>query len=69
MSKPNLTATIQWVTVEQELPDDEITVLMADKEGEIWMGCHLDNLWFSDVYKVEGVTHWAHLPEHPTVKA
>jgi hypothetical protein len=73
MSKP---ATIPclidpWIPTAQELPDEDICVLIALSDGEVWTGFLDGGAWrFSSADLVdqgEGttVTHWTHIPVHP----
>ncbi len=56
----------QWVDATEELPDADITVLVAgDFDGQVWLGYFDGEDWQS----VEGgkidVTHWAEVPSPP----
>ena len=47
---PNLpsappSCSVRWVDAHKELPDDEMTVLVALADGEVWTGFHEDNQW------------------------
>jgi hypothetical protein len=54
---------IHWVDVRDHLPDDEITVLIQDSGGDIWLGWHDNNAWRNGIRKLPKITHWADLPE------
>lgn len=62
---------IYWIAADFDLPDDDITVLMALSDGEVWTGFLDDGKWryvsADPVDQGEGttVTHWAHLPAFP----
>lgn len=61
-----LTTPITWIPVAEQLPDDDITVLVAGLEVEL--GYHSDGEWISpigDGALLDTPTHWADLPEHP----
>jgi len=66
-----VTGKIEWVDAARELPDDEMTVLMALSDGEICPGFRDGNDWryvsadLVDQGDGVTVTHWAALPEHP----
>ena len=48
-------------------PDDEVTVLIALDDGEVWTGYHEGEGWLyvSGDPMASKVTHWKHLPEPP----
>lgn len=57
-----------WIPVNDHLPDDEMTVLLALADGEVWPGFHDDGKWFyvsADPVGVE-VLHWAEFPAPPS---
>jgi hypothetical protein len=58
-----------WVRVQDRLPDDDSTVLIAIKDASepVWMGWHDVDGWQSvDALQLGGaVTHWRPLPEGP----
>jgi hypothetical protein len=67
----------KWMPVASELPDDEITVLLASSDGEVYLGYHSgdEDLCTSDGWMFETlfepmpgvrITHWADLPEAPS---
>lgn len=62
-----MTPTI-WNRVEDQLPDDEATVLIALADGEVWTGFLDAGEWrYVSADLVEArVTHWAHFPNPPT---
>lgn len=64
MSNP---ITITWQSVVDELPDDEITVLIVLVDGEVWTGFRDGDQWrYVSADLVEpAVTHWAHFPPPP----
>jgi hypothetical protein len=56
-----------WTAVKDKLPDDEMTVLLALADGEVWPGFHEGGQWFyvsADPVGVE-VRHWAEFPAPP----
>lgn len=56
-----------WTAVKDKLPDDEMTVLLALADGEVWPGFHEGTQWFylsADPVGVE-VLHWAEFPAPP----
>lgn len=59
--------TITWIKCSDQLPDDEILVLVATQDGKVFQAFHEYGEWWE--YGVEAtalaVTHWAHLPPHP----
>jgi hypothetical protein len=68
---PAAIRVFSWKSVEEELPDDETSVLVfAPNDSEpVWIGFHEDGKWRSPcgMPLTHRVTHWAHLPEPPTM--
>lgn len=63
-----ISQTIQWIASKDSLPDDDITVLIALADGEVWTGFHDAGIWrfvSADAVTCE-VEHWAAFPEPPT---
>lgn len=63
-----MSATIQsWKPTSEELPDDDMTVIIALEDGEVWTGFMDAGLWrFVSADPVESeVTHWMEFPEPP----
>lgn len=60
--------TITWTKCSDALPDDEIAVLLAFADGDVWVGVHHFDGWRSlmtgALFRSQ-VTHWADLPPHP----
>lgn len=64
---PPQPVTIHWIDVRDHLPDDETTVLVADRNGEVWQAWHEGHAWLEmTAGRLVGITHWADLPEPPT---
>lgn len=66
----NLIEQITWIPVDEQLPDDDITVLAfrdADDDAEVWPCWHEAGQWHDagSGLPVEGVTHWAEMPGGP----
>ena len=64
----NLSETILWKSVQEELPDDELTVLvfMPGSDDGVALAFHVGNLWLSDsVNELHQVTHWADMLTGP----
>ena len=60
------TETIEWIPVDEQMPDDGMTVLIAFELADPWLGWHEDGQWRQvDSAPVDGVTHWAVPPEGP----
>ena len=59
-----------WIDATKELPDDDICVLIALDDGEVWTGFLAAEEWHyvSGDLMAAKVTHWMHLPEPPKVK-
>jgi len=64
-----MTETITWIDANEQLPDDEITVLVYSSQiadEPVWLGYHEEHLWLAvDGTELEDVTHWAHVPAGP----
>jgi hypothetical protein len=61
-------ASVTWIYVRDELPDDELTVLVAYRgEGDAHEGYHEDGAWryVNSGGEIKGVYAWANLPETP----
>lgn len=57
----------QWISVADRLPDDDLTVLIALADGEVWTGFMDAGDWryvSADLVGIE-VTHWMDFPEPP----
>lgn len=51
-----------------QLPDDDITVLVALDDGEVWPAYRSAGLWLyvtGDEIQSAEVVYWAHMPAHP----
>jgi hypothetical protein len=62
--------TVTWIPVEERLPDADITVMVhgPDMDPPMWLGWYDDEResWFEvSASTIEGVTHWAELPNGP----
>jgi len=58
----------EWIPCYQQLPDDEITVLIFSPLSEsapVWMGYMEADRWFEVNGAPVTVTHWMHLPAGP----
>ncbi len=65
---PMIPTPIYWIPVTESLPDDDITVLIADTEEDVFTGFHDgDNGWrYCSAERVMvPITHWAELPAPP----
>ena len=59
---------ITWINVDQELPDDDLVVLVfIETSDEVWIGYKDGDDWRgTDAHPFVGtVTHWAEMPEGP----
>jgi hypothetical protein len=60
-----------WIKTTERLPDDEMTVLIAMADGEVWTGYMDGDVWryvSGDPINASAVTHWMDLPPHPEAK-
>jgi hypothetical protein len=64
----NLTTSIHWTEASLKLPDDDLTVLIAEADGEVSEGFHESGVWrYANAAQVlSRVTHWAEWPEAPS---
>ncbi len=69
-----LTALLDWRYIHDDLPDDDVRVILAtereaDLHGEPLYGSLADGLWYNDEGGlIEGVYAWAHIPALPPMK-
>ena len=64
-----MTTPIHWIPVDQALPDDDLTVLIADTESDVTLGFidGEDGWRYLDGGLVTvPITHWSDLPSPPT---
>lgn len=64
----NLQSTITWIRAADQLPDDDITVLIVDGEENLEMGFFDGQTWrytSSDIVFC-GVIFWSEIPQFPT---
>lgn len=57
-----------WKLAADGLPDDEILVLIALNDDDVWTGYRDGDIWrYADAMPIttERVTHWMNLPTHP----
>ena len=59
--------TIEWKSVEDELPDSDITVLVySANDLSVWLGYYDEDLFISVGGEIAPhVTHWADMPFGP----
>lgn len=67
--------TINWISVDEQLPDDNIAVLVyaPGADEPVWIGSYDGVYWFSEAGPEYGndeeiaarVTAWAHVPKGP----
>lgn len=68
-SSPSPCSTF-WVDAAVELPDDDMAVLVALDDGEVWTGFRDAGQWryvSADLIEA-GVTHWAEFPAPPALR-
>lgn len=61
-------AQSEWISVEDERPETETTVLVRTERGYIFTSwaSDVDVFWFCDEEEDDRVTHWQPLPLPPT---
>lgn len=61
----NATATSEWISVDERLPDEQGHFLIVDKEGQMNTAFYTPRFgWFSH-FRIKNITHWMPLPEAP----
>jgi len=62
-----VSSSVEWVDTSKQLPDDDMTVLIALDDGEVWTGFMDSGVWrYVSADAIEGtVTHWAAFPAPP----
>ncbi|MFZ4539272.1 DUF551 domain-containing protein [Propionivibrio sp.] len=63
---------MEWIDVNQALPDDDQTVLVAMDDGEVWTGYQDAGDWryvSADLIASAKVTHWMDFPQPPGANA
>ena len=58
-----------WTPVAEGMPDDELLVLIAVNDDDVWTGYRLAGTWrYVDGFPIENerVTHWMPMPALPT---
>lgn len=62
-------AAIAWTACDDELPDDDLIVLVAiDSDSDpVWIGSYdsQEQHWYTPEHATISVTHWAEMPESP----
>lgn len=57
---------IKWIPVDQQLPDDEMTVMVCHPtlNEPVWFGYHEESNWYTPdgCWLETAVTHWAEMP-------
>jgi hypothetical protein len=63
-------ASVVGVDARVQLPDDDMTVLLAIDDGEVWTGFMDAGIWrYVSADKIEAeVMHWAEFPDPPNDK-
>lgn len=67
-AKLKIRRSIRWRDVWKEMPDDDLTVLVALDDGEVWTGFRDAGQWryvSADLISAR-VTHWAEFPLPPS---
>lgn len=60
--------SFRWISIDEELPEDESTVIVKNIDGVQWVADFSDDCFYPDefpVYKMrcDEVTHWMRFPE------
>ena len=64
-----MSAAFNWIAADQ-FPDDDLTVLLALEDGEVWTGFRDAGVWryvSADLIEAR-VTHWSEFPEPPEIE-
>jgi hypothetical protein len=62
----------EWTPVAEAMPDDDVLVLLALNDDDVWPGFRDGDIWrYVDAMPidVERVTHWMDLPPAPKREA
>ncbi len=62
----NKTQEFTWIGIDEALPDSDMTVMICQPYSTepVWLGFLDGDTWMSvEANFVDGVTHWAYLPE------
>lgn len=67
-ARSELGSKSRWISVKDQLPDPETTVLVCTERGYIFTSwaSDVDVFWFYDEEEDDRVTHWQPLPATPT---
>lgn len=67
-ARSELGSKSRWISVKDQLPDPETTVLVCTERGYIFTSwaSDVDVFWFYDEEEDDRVTHWQPLPAPPT---
>ncbi len=58
---------VVWHPTADDPPDDDLVVLTADGDGEVWPAFKLGPDWFDiDAGPMPAPRYWCHFPEAPT---
>lgn len=59
---------MEWISVEDRLPENDVEILISRTDGEIYLAVHQDDgRWYdsSEGSDVKFITHWMPLPLPP----
>ena len=67
-ARSKLGSKSRWISVKDQLPDPETTVLVCNERGEIFTSwaSDVDVFWFYDEEDDNRITYWQPLPAPPT---
>lgn len=66
--RPKTKVTCEWVPVTKQLPDDDLSVLAAFNDGDVWPMYRTGGEWIDHTglkVATDRITHWMHFPEAP----
>lgn len=68
LTKQNEDLKVEWINVEDRMPDNKRRVMVFDKDGfGVGSGRRFEFYWHFEGERCygENITHWAELPEAP----
>lgn len=64
-----MNGNVNWTIPGDSMPDDDMNVLIAMKDGEVWPAYRSAGVWFyicGGHIEPDRISHWTDFPEAPT---